>query len=307
MGNTKLYSRSTETNSYPSYREATTASRPFTENSRPRSRTAATSSGFSENEIVCAVNESRGISPTVGLSFVNLSTSEAVLCQFTDTQTYARTCHKIKVFNPSEIIYMTTAADSKFLSIIRENLDVEGSSIEMTKIDRRYWCESTGHDFVQQLAFPNDLESLKISIGGNYFAACCFAAVGTSKVAGLSPTDGSFQVMKYIELCLSRIFAPQSLRIKFESSEGSMMVDLSTIASLELIQNLQDAKSKDCLLGLLNETLTPMGQRFLRSNILQPSTDFAKLSDRYEALVELGLKEEMFFALRQGRSGANSW
>jgi DNA mismatch repair protein MSH4 len=95
-------------------------------------------------------------------------------------------------------------------------------------------------------------------------------------------------------------FCSQSLRIKFEPSEGSMLIDLSTIISLELIQNLQDAKSKQCLFGILNETLTPMGSRLLRSNILQPSTDAAKINERYDALGELTLKESMFFEVRQG-------
>lgn len=153
-------------------------SRPLTgHGSRSRPRTAGTSTGVDDNEIVCAISESRGISPTIGLSFVNLSTSEAVLCQFTDTQTYARTCHKLKVFNPSEIIYMETAAGSKLLSIIQENLETEKYDILMTDLNRRYWSDSAGHDYVQQLAFPVDLESLKVTVAGNYFAACCFAAV----------------------------------------------------------------------------------------------------------------------------------
>ena len=106
--------------------------------------------------------------------------------------------------------------------------------------------------------------------------------------------------MKYIELSLGKTFASQTLRIRFEPSEGSMMIDLSTIASLELVQNLQDAKSRDSLLGLLNETQTKMGARILRSNVLQPSTDSEKIAQRYEALGELAGKEEMFFAVRTG-------
>ena len=108
------------------------------------------------------------------------------------------------------------------------------------------------------------------------------------------------QALKYIELGLGKTFAAQSLRIKFETSEGSMMIDLSTIASLELIQNLQNQKSKHSLYGLLNETVTAMGARFLRSNILQPSTDAAKIQDRYEALDEITSKEALFFAIRNG-------
>ena len=79
-----------------------------------------------------------------------------------------------------------------------------------------------------------------------------------------------------------------------------MMIDLATIHSLELIQNLQNPKSKDCLFGLLNQTLTPMGGRKLKSTILQPSTDRDTLERRYEALAELTNKEEVFYAVRQG-------
>jgi DNA mismatch repair protein MSH4 len=95
-------------------------------------------------------------------------------------------------------------------------------------------------------------------------------------------------------------FSLHSLRIKYQPSEGTMMIDLSTIQSLELIQNLQNAKSKDCLFGLLNKTLTPMGSRYLRSNLLQPSTDPEILKGRYDAVEELTLKEEMFHAVKQG-------
>lgn len=79
-----------------------------------------------------------------------------------------------------------------------------------------------------------------------------------------------------------------------------MMIDLATIQSLELIQNLQNAKSKDCLFGLMNETLTPMGSRLLRSNILQPSTQSAVLAARYDALTELTENEDMYLQTRQG-------
>ena len=78
------------------------------------------------------------------------------------------------------------------------------------------------------------------------------------------------------------------------------MIDLSTIQSLELIQNLQNSRSKECLFGLLNETLTPMGSRLLRSSILQPSTKEEVLTQRYDAVDEISNREDMFFQIRQG-------
>lgn len=80
-----------------------------------------------------------------------------------------------------------------------------------------------------------------------------------------------------------------------------MMIDLSTISTLELAQNLQNAKSKHCLFGVINQTMTPMGARLLKSNILQPMTSIGDLEKRYDALQELTSKEEIFFAVRLGK------
>ncbi|KAK5124000.1 hypothetical protein LTR85_002197 [Meristemomyces frigidus] len=272
---------------------ATTASRPRTgrrstgrpSTTRPstaRPRTGVSTLGAENQEIICAVSESRGISPIVGLAFVNLDTGEAVLSQISDSQTYVRTIHKLIVYSPSAILIVSTAASpkSKLFSIIEDSLDDIDSNI--TLLDRRYWAETTGLEYIQSLAFTEDVEAIKTAVSGNYYAVCCFAAV-----------------LKYVELGLSRTFPFRSLRIKYEPSEGSMMIDLSTIRSLELVQNLHNAKSKDCLFGLLSETMTPMGGRLLRSNILQPLTSPDTLNTRYDALEELSTKEEMFFAVRQ--------
>ncbi|KAI9772292.1 MAG: MutS protein msh4 [Geoglossum simile] len=295
-----------------SYDYASSSTRPATRRrssgrlrsgTRPRSA-ASTAGGVNSQRIVCAVNESRGISPTVGLAFVNISTGEAVLSQICDTQTYVRTMHKLVVFDPSEILIANTAFNpkSKMLSFIEENIP----DIHIVPLDRKYYAETTGLDYIQQLAFVEDVEAIKIAIGGNYFATCCLAAV----CGYFSGNPSSFldllllmqlQALKYIELNLQISFAFHSLRIKYRPSEGSMMIDPSTIYSLELIQNLQNPMSTDCLFGLLNQTLTPMGSRLLRSNILQPLTEIETLEARLDALEELTTNEEMFFGTRQGR------
>ncbi|KAL8924382.1 MAG: hypothetical protein Q9172_002729 [Xanthocarpia lactea] len=273
--------------SYPSYLEdVSTTPRPETSlssNGRPRTgrpRTAASTLTSRDQQVICAISESRGISPVVGLAFVNLSTTEAVLCQISDNQTFTRTIHKLVVYEPTELLFMTTAAQpkSKLYTIVELNIP----NLRITVIDRKYWSETTGLDYIQQLAFKQDVEAIKVSVGGNFYATCCIAAV-----------------LKYIELALSFSFPFHSLRIKYEPSEGSMMIDLSTISSMELIQNLQNPKSKDCLFGLLNQTLTPMGSRLLKSLLLQPSTSAETLEKRYDALGELATREDVFFAVRQ--------
>jgi DNA mismatch repair protein MSH4 len=159
--------------SRPSTRRGGTG-RPST--ARPRTG-ASTIARIEAQHVVCAVAESRGISPTIGLAFVNLDTGEAVLCQICDSQTYVRTIHKLKVYGPSEILIVATAASpkSKLFSIIEENLEDIGS--KLTLLDRRYWAETTGFEYIRSLAFKEDVEAIKVSVAGNYYAVCCIAAV----------------------------------------------------------------------------------------------------------------------------------
>jgi DNA mismatch repair protein MSH4 len=109
--------------------------------------------------------------------------------------------------------------------------------------------------------------------------------------------------MQYIEHKITVGFVPNSLRIQYQPSEDTMMIDISALQSLEILQNIKNPKSKDCLFGLLNHTLTPMGTRMLRNNILQPSTRHDSfLSPRYDALQELASTEGMYIEIRKGKT-----
>lgn len=82
-------------------------------------------------------------------------------------------------------------------------------------------------------------------------------------------------VLKFVNISHGISFAINSLRVRYEASEGglkqsiqwkcanckvgSMLIDANTVHSLELIQNIHIPQSTDSLLGLLNNTLTPMG------------------------------------------------
>jgi DNA mismatch repair protein MSH4 len=105
--------------------------------------------------------------------------------------------------------------------------------------------------------------------------------------------------MTYISVMLSIKFPTHSLRISYAPPEGSVTIDMSTLVSLELIQNMENPKSKQCLFGLLNLTQTPMGARILRTHILQPSTDIQKIQLRLDAVAELCTKQEVLFSVRQ--------
>lgn len=177
------YSTSASAVAYPYQELTTTTSRPRTGRSTARPATARPKTGTSTiarieaQEIVCAVTESRGVSPTVGLAFVNLDTGEAALSQINDSRTYVRTLHKLMVYEPSQILITATASNppSTLFSLICENERNIGGHLGL--LDRRYFDEVTGLEYIRRLAFAPDVEAISIAIGSNYFAVCCFAAV----------------------------------------------------------------------------------------------------------------------------------
>ncbi|KAI3322005.1 muts domain V-domain-containing protein [Xylariaceae sp. AK1471] len=275
--------------SYSASRSVTSSSRP----SRQRRQTSTTSGrksranssiwGSDSHVVICAVTEARSVSPSVGLAFVNITTNEAILSQICDTQFYVKTIHKIQMYEPSTILMVNTALPPNPKSHLLSIIEAELPDTTIEGLNRKYWSEQVGLEFIQSLAFRDDLEAIKVAIGGNFYATCSFAAV-----------------VKYVELSCRVSIAAHSLRIRYQPSENTVMIDISTIHSLELIQNLHEARSKDCLFGLLNECLTPMGSRMLRSNIIQPSSQVeSTLTPRYDALDELTMKEDMFFKIRQ--------
>ena len=176
------YSTST---SQPGQTSTAHTSRPISGTGR-RSRAGSVIGGGEAQKIVCAINEGRGISPTVGLAFVNISTGEAVLSQICDNQFYAKTLNKLQVFEPTEILIVSTTGPpnpkSKMYSVVEENI----LGARIVTFDRRYWSEAAGLESIQQLAFCEDVEAIKVAIGGSYFATCCFAAVRRSYASVLS-------------------------------------------------------------------------------------------------------------------------
>ncbi|KAF5677578.1 dna mismatch repair msh4 [Fusarium heterosporum] len=299
FGNHQSRRPQTSLGQYSGYTPSRTSSRPNTSRlstvgpgSRPgtvsgrksRNGTASSILGLSETQsIVCAVSEARGVSPAVGVAFVNVSIGEVIISQICDNQSYVKTIHKIQMSGPSRILFMSTACPpnnpSTLFSLVQDLIP----EAHIDALERSAWSETEGLQYIQKLAFKDDIEPLKVATHGKFYAISSFAAA-----------------MKYIQQHFSITFMPHSLRIQYRPSEDTMMIDISAIQSLEIMQNLRNSKSKESLFGLLNHTITTMGSRMLRSNILQPSTrpDLFILP-RYDALEELTTNEEMFLEIRK--------
>lgn len=66
-----------------------------------------------------------------------------------------------------------------------------------------------------------------------------------------------------------------------------MIIDEATRRSLELAQTLRDGRRDFTLLGVMDETCTPMGSRLLAEWLSSPLTDIEQITQRQDAIEEL--------------------
>jgi DNA mismatch repair protein MutS len=108
-------------------------------------------------------------------------------------------------------------------------------------------------------------------------------------------------LVSYLEDTQKGTFALES--ISTLRRDSFMFLDAATQRNLELTHNIRDSSSEGTLLWVLDETLTPMGGRFMRSSILKPLIgihDIKKRQDTVEYLMDdFELLEELRTSLRR--------
>lgn len=142
-----------------------------------RSRAASSLAGSNAHHVICAISEARGVGQTVGIAFINISTGEAVLSQICDTQSYVKTTHKLKVFEPSRVLIISTACAPHPKSSLCATIEEELPGTPVIPLDRKYWSETAGLEYIQSLAFRQDVETIKVAIYGKFYATSSFSAV----------------------------------------------------------------------------------------------------------------------------------
>jgi DNA mismatch repair protein MSH4 len=234
--------RSTETDVYTSERPMT-LSRPDT----------STTMRYDSAIILC-ISEGRSIQSEIGTASLNLKTSECILSQYTDSSSFPYTFHKLAVLQPGVILMASTCIDppSKAYQVLEPTMEKRSDVIS---VPRNYFNYSMGLESVQhfQLKEGGAEEEFISRISDKYYALAALSAL-----------------FKYIHEMHNILFESHSIRFKYTNIEGTMFIDASTSAQLELIFNSKNPLSKYSLLGILDKTKTAMGTRLIRASILQP-------------------------------------
>ncbi|CAI9613738.1 unnamed protein product, partial [Staurois parvus] len=245
------------------------------------SSTSAQSTDQSTASVIVAVAEGRGLaSGEIGMASLDLRNPDVVLSQFADSSTYVKVITRLQILAPKEILMSNTACEggntTELYRLITENF----KGISFTTVQRKYFNETKGLEYIEQLCAP-EFSTVQMEVKSKYY---CLAAVAA--------------LLKYIEFIQNSVYAPKSVRFRFQGSEQTAMIDSASAQSLELLVNNRDTRNNHSLFGVLNNTKTPGGSRRLRANILEPLTDLESINTRLDCVQEFLENEELFFSLQ---------
>lgn len=223
--------------------------------------TAMDSSMFqdSSNNYLMAIH---GDKDEYGLSFLDISTGEFLTTQFSDTAPYDRVASEIARMGPSEcILPPSLLGDSHLAGRIKE-------------------LKIIIHEF------DEDAFDLKIAekMLKDHFRVSTLEGMGCSELQRAVSSAGA--ALRYAtDTQMRELSQVQSLKTYFDSE--FMVLDAITLRNLEIVKNVRGEGNDSSLIGVLDDTKTPMGRRQLQKWLLKPLVSVDHINDRLDAVAWL--------------------
>ncbi len=242
-----------------------------------------------------------GTSENFGAAYLELSTGEFFATQIAGKDSWTKICADIESFAPRELLFPKalqtlventfsnlTAQDEKIKSsenvyFLNKNNKTSGFSTVLTALDD--WLFDAG-----------DCENLLKK------------QFGVRDLTGFG-IDGKNEAIRAAGACLNyaretqKAAAEHIAEINFIESNDFLVLDSVTLKNLEIVESRIDEKrNKRTLFGIIDETITGMGARLLRSWLLRPSIKRSEINTRQSAVSELTqsmLRDQIRFLLKE--------
>ncbi|KAJ2854074.1 MutS protein msh4 [Coemansia erecta] len=228
------------------------------------------------------VTEGRGIASEIAFCLLDLSTSRCILSQYADGPSYSRTIYTIVTNRPQTVLapQAMVAGKSKAMLNLRRYLPW----LTVSSLERRWFNDKDGMLLLRELALDEQLAALERSLYLKQYAYSALCAL-----------------FHYVQKEMGLAFAKGSLHVECKQMQGSMLIDPRAWQDLSLVSDGCNDDSSGgqqwSLFRAINHTMTRMGRRMLRANILQPSTDLGTIYARQTAVSDILDNEESFFRL----------
>ncbi|MEP6901441.1 MAG: DNA mismatch repair protein MutS [Actinomycetota bacterium] len=237
-----------------------------------------------------------GAGDNFGLSFLELSTGEFFASEITGKNSWAKICADIESFAPREILFPESfrkLVESSFGSSQRPSLSDASNVVSISSANSaKFSTTLTALD--DWLFHPDDCENIL----KNQLKVRELTAFGLA---------GKTEAIRAAGACLryaqetQKASAEHISEITILEANDYMVLDAVTLRNLELVESKGESNKKT-LLGVIDETVTGMGARLLRSWLLRPSVKRSEIQTRLSAVAELTdsmLRDKIRFLLKE--------
>jgi DNA mismatch repair protein MutS len=237
-----------------------------------------------------------GTGETFGAAFLELSTGEFTATQVSGSNSWAKICEDLESFAPREILFpesIKRLVEQTFGSGEKGLLtDLAGGPSRPAPNSNRFSVTLTPQD---DAAFhPGDAaQLLKRQLNVRELAAF--------------QLEGKTEAVRAAGACLhyaretQRASAEHISDIKYFESNDFMVLDAVTLKNLEVLESRGES-SRKTLFSVIDETITGMGARLLRSWLLRPSIKRGEIQTRLAAVTELSdsiLRDKLRYLLKE--------
>jgi DNA mismatch repair protein MutS len=229
-----------------------------------------------------------------GAAFLELSTGEFHVTQISGAQAWTKVCEQVESFGAAEILFPASTEPS-----VADSFSTSKGSNQLLPGQQPGTLEagSGGPTLTSVEDLDFDLGACSQRLREHF---------GVKDLAGLG-LDSKSEAVRAAGACLhyakntQKSAAEHISKIDYFETNEFMVLDSVTLRNLEIVECRND-NSKHTLLNVIDETITGMGCRLLRSWLTRPSIKRSEIQTRQAAVAELAdsiLRDKLRFLLKE--------
>ncbi len=222
-----------------------------------------------------------GAGETFGVAYLELSTGEFFTTQISGVEAWTKICADIESFAPRELLFpeaLRKLVENSFDNASGQNLPDSSNvfSINRSPSNKFSITLTALDDWLYQTEDCKNLLTRQLNV---------------RDLSGFG-LDGKLEAVRAAGACLryaqdtQRASAEHISDLSYLESNEFMILDAVTLKNLEIVESRSD-KNKRTVLSVIDQTVTGMGARLLRSWILRPSIRRSEIQTRLAAVAEL--------------------
>lgn len=219
--------------------------------------TVITSSVLKEkcNNYILSINQTGSI---IGIAFLDISTGQFHVEEFDNLQDILNELSRIQ---PAEIITSNKFSykNSSFMKEIQEILEISIFLLEDWRFDHK----------IASTFLINHFKTINLD--------------GFGLKGMVSAINAAGALLAYIQEDLSSCIHHIS-NITVNNTSQHMLIDRTSQLNLEILESSKDKKTNSSLKHIIDLTLTPMGGRFLRNNLIKPLLSVSEINKRQDSI-----------------------